>query len=212
MKRRAMATFGFGEHGEMLRVSLGTHAAYASRHRYDFFVPQKDFFAGFGDRRPPAWMKIPLLSGLLGQAGYDEVLWIDADIAVLNHERDIAEDCGDAPMHVVVHETADGGVPNTGVWHVRQAFADTLMDIWNAPTFRRSECWWEQAAVIHVLGGDPDAEKVSVPAGPLWGELPYEWNPHRHDRRGIVPEARFFHATQFEDRVGEMKRRIAGAT
>lgn len=211
MRRRVLTTFGFGPHGEMLRVSLPTHAAYAARHGYDLFVPQPAFFAGVGGREA-SWMKVPLISALLGTAGYDEVLWLDCDVAVLRHDRDIADDCGDAPMHVVVHRTGDGAVPNLGVWFVRKEFVETLGRIWNAPTSRRSACWWEQAAAIHVLGGDPDADSISVPAGPLWGELPYEWNPHVYDARGIVGDARFFHATQFADRVAEMQRRIASAS
>jgi len=42
-----------------------------------------------------------------------------------------------------------------------------------------------------------------VPAGRLWAQLPYEWNSHIHDPRG-VSDSRFFHATCFADRKAAM--------
>jgi hypothetical protein len=115
-------------------------------------------------------------------------------------------------MHMVVHHTPDGAVPNCGVWHVRRAAAGILESLWKHNSFVKSDCWWEQAALIHVLGGDPDATPTLTPPGPLWGELPYEWNPHIRDARGIPGDCRFFHATQFQDRFAAMMERADAQT
>lgn len=206
--RRVLTSFGFGDHARFLEISLPTLWRYANAHGYDLFVPASP---PEGCDRPASWAKIPLLSTLFAR-GYEEVLWIDADVVVRRFGRDIADDCTEKPFHMVVHETTDGSVPNCGVWFVRSSAAAILDQVWQRTGSRRDAGWWEQAAVISVLGGDPDAEKVSVPDGPLWGSLPYEWNPHVWDARGIPAASRFFHATMLHDRATAMRRAIGDPT
>jgi hypothetical protein len=106
-------------------------------------------------------------------------------------------------MGLVVHHTEDGAVPNCGVWIARKESEELLLSLWPLTGFRRSSGWWEQAALVAALGGDPDATTVEVPAGRAWAQLPYEWNPHRRDARGFA-DCRFFHATCFPDRKAAM--------
>jgi hypothetical protein len=199
--KKALTTFGLGPMAELLDVSLPTFAWYAQTHGYDLFVPSGRQFAGTS--RPPAWGKVPLIVSLL-RGGYDTVLWMDADVAVVRHDKDILDDLpAGSPMGLVVQDTPDGAVPNSGVWLVRAEAAEMLESMWPLDGFRRSACWWEQAALIAALGGDPDATPVAVPAGRAWAELPYEWNPHVRDARGVAG-CRFFHATCFPDRKAAM--------
>lgn len=204
--RRVITTFGFGEECEQLMaLTVPTFARYAAIHDYDLFVPCHDYFRKFADildNRCASWLKVLLLLDLL--KSHDEVLWLDSDVAVVRYTKDIAEDLTPAPMHMAVHNTGDGAVPNCGVWHLRKPAAAILEQLWPHNNFRKSDGWWEQAALIHVLGGDPDATPTSTPAGPLWAELPYEWNPHIVDSRRIPPDCRFFHATQFPDRFSAL--------
>lgn len=209
--RRALTTFGFGEHARLLEISLPTFAKYAARHGYDLFVPQEHFFRDETKARPYSWWKVPLLQAIL-DGTWEAALWIDADVVIKRFDRDIAEDCGDAPMHMVVHKTSDGSVPNCGVWYVRSSARQFLSQVWKRTGSRREDGWWEQSAAIDLLGGDSNAEKVAVPAGPLWGQLPYEWNPHVLDPRGIEANARFFHATMINDRAVAMRRAIGDPT
>ena len=209
MPRRVITSFGYGDEcSKLARISAVTFQRYAAAHGWDLFLPQKQFFsrahleAGRGD----SWLKVPLIHVLLED--YDEVLWLDADVMAMRLDRDIADDLTDAPMHLVVHHTIDGEVPNCGVWHVRRQARDMVRSLWDRNQFRRSECWWEQAALIHALGGDPDAEKVRVNPSYLWSELPYEWNPHVADARGIPGGFRFFHATQVSGRQAVMERML----
>lgn len=193
----------------MLRISLPTFSDYAIRHGYDLFVPQEgsEIFDEACRVRPFSWWKVEMLRSLF-RIGYDLVLWLDCDVVVRRHDRDIAEDCGPGPLHMVVHETADGGVPNCGVWVVRRGADEFLSRVWRTTSSRRESGWWEQSGVIDCLGGDSSAEKVAVPPGPMWGQLPYEWNPHPRDARGVPRDCRFFHATAIQDRALSMRRML----
>jgi hypothetical protein len=201
--KKVITTFAFGPMADLLDVSLPTFSRYAQAHGYDLFVPSGPQFAGIP--RHPSWFKVPLILSLL-QGGYDTVLWIDADVVVRKHDKDIIEGV-EAPMGMVVQNTPDGAVPSCGVWMVRKAAMEFLQGLWPLDGFARSWCWWEQAAVIAALGGDPDATPVSVPNG-WWAQLPYEFNPHIRDPRGIY-DCRFFHATCFADRLAAMKEALA---
>jgi hypothetical protein len=201
--KKVITTFGLGPMSELLDVSLPTFARYAQAHGYDLFVPSGAQFTGI--QRHPSWFKVPLIMSLL-KGGYDTVLWIDADVVVRKYDRDIVEGV-ESPMGMVVQNTSDGAVPSCGVWMVRQAAMEFLQSLWPLDGFARSGCWWEQAAVIAALGGDPDATPVSVPNG-WWAQLPYEFNPHIGDPRGIY-DCRFFHATGFADRLTAMKEALA---
>jgi hypothetical protein len=194
---RVLTTFAFGEQADLLSVSLPTFQRYAWEQGYDLFVPGERLF-----NRPWSWFKLPLIVSLLHQ--YDEVLWLDADVVVRRFDKDIFDDAGDAPLAMVVHRTADGEVPNAGVWVVRSRALEFLENIWHLDGFKRSDGWWEQAAVIAGLGGDPDATPTSTPRSDAWTELPYEWNPHVRDARGVPDDCRFFHATTLPDRKAAM--------
>ena len=208
--RRVLTTFGFGPHAALLDIALPTFGRYAAAHGYDLFVPSESWMS-MAAGRAPSWLKIPLLRRLF-EVGYEEVLWLDSDVVVKRFDKDIAAGCGGAPLHMVVHETGDGRVPNCGVWYVRRDADAILASAWYHNHARREPGWWEQSAIIAALGGDPDAEKVLVPTGPLWGELPYEWNPHVHDSRGVSTDCRFFHATMIHDRAVAMRKMRAEAT
>lgn len=208
--RRVITSFGFGEAcSRLMRISVPTFAAYADTHDYDLFIPSSSYFSKWNsilDDRCASWLKVLLLQELLEK--YDEVLWLDCDVAVLRFDKDIAEDTTNAPMHMVVHETQDGAVPNCGVWYLKKQAAETLAKLWQHNSFKRSSGWWEQAALIHVLGGEPDATPTVTPPGPLWGELPYEWNPHVRSSLGLPDDMRFFHATTFKDRQKAMEEML----
>jgi hypothetical protein len=195
---KVLTTFAFGDQADLLDVSLPTFRQYALRHNYHLFVTPQPVFD-----RPWSWFKIPLILSLLQT--YETVLWLDADVAVVDYSKDILDDCSDAPFNLVVHETRDGKVPNLGVFVARQSAIPILKQMWEIDGYTRSNSWWEQAAFISVAGGDPDATPTETPPSEMWSSLPYEWNPHLHDRRGIQDGLRFFHATMFPDRMAVMK-------
>lgn len=187
---------------EMLAVTAPSHAKYAAIHGYDYAMASPRVVKALRDGRPPSWAKVKMLTQCARMEPGGFSLFLDADVVVSDFSKDILEDFpAGKKFGMVVHHTSDGAVPNCGVLACMGDCADELQDIWDAPTFQRSEFWWEQAAMIHLLGGDPDATPVAVPEGPLWGELPYEWNPHANDPRGFPPGLRFFHATMLAERA-----------
>lgn len=207
--KKVITSFGFGNHERLLALSIPTLYLYAQNHNYDLFTPNQSFFSAETRNLPPAWWKIDLISYLFSI--YDQVLWIDADVIICRFEEDISKyiDIKD-DFGVVVHETPDGQVPNSGVWFLNKSSMKWLQQLKNFNSFRRSNSWWEQAALLHMLGMNPDSEKLILPEkSPIqWTSLDYIWNPHINDHRKIPQDTRFFHATCFPNRYGIMKNII----
>lgn len=212
--KKYLATFGVGPASAALEVSLPRIAEYAFRHGYKLVVPGPDEVRELCHGRPPSWGKIPLMMRLAMNSTASAVVWLDADVIPTRMDKDIADDASPNCLNVVVQNTPDGAVPSFGVIVATQGsgMIKTLFRIARAAGpdgmgLQRSHGWWEQAAAIKALGGDPDQTPiVTPPRGPDWSELPYEWNPHPCDPRGIPDDCRFFHATATNDRVGDMKR------
>lgn len=219
MQPKILTTFGTGPAREAMSIGLPSMAAYAARHDYRLVVPSDADVENCQRGRPPSWGKIQWLRWLCDEYEDSLVLWLDADVVVVRHDKDIAE--YDQPhwrrpfLSMVVQNTPDGAVPSCGVMLINNHFPDGW-DKYNEISLAagpdgmglaRSGGWWEQAAVIKWLGGDPDPTPiVTPPPSLLWEELDYEWNPHPCDPRGIPDALRFFHATATNDRLGEMRK------
>ena len=205
--KKVLCSFGFGEHSKLLRLSAPTLYIYAQNHNYDLVLPSLNYFSDISKSRHPSWWKIELISKLFEK--YDQVLWIDADVIICRFDQDIfTEMSNNYDMGVVVHKTNDGYVPNCGVWALNKTCMKWINSLWNHNSFSRSKCWWEQAAMLHLLGVNPDQPTInSVPQQEdiPWVSLDYLWNPHINDERGIPQETKFFHATGFQDRYAVMR-------
>lgn len=216
-RTKILTTFGVGLARDALAISLPLMASYARRHGYRLSVPCDAEVATVCRGRPPSWGKIGWLSFLERTTHDSLVLWLDADVVVCRHDVDIADHAGPRPfLSMVVQNTPDGSVPSCGVMlldnsQIAESGID-YQDIWEAcgpdgMNAVRSPGWWEQAAIIRWLGGDPDPTPVVTPVpSEKWGTISYEWNPHPYDPRGIPDDLRFFHATSTMDRLGDMKR------
>ena len=204
--KKVITSFGVGEHQRLLALSIPTFYLYAQNHGYDLFLPDLTFFNEEIKLSPPSWWKIDLIKYLFTK--YDQVLWIDADVIICRFETDIANDVDEShDFGAVVHETPDGSVPNCGVWILNKSCLSWLDKLKNFKNFTRSECWWEQAALIHLLGMNPDEKNISLPKSfPIsWTQLSYAWNPHINDHRKIPQDTKFFHSTCFTNRYSTMK-------
>ncbi len=216
-RTKILTTFGIGPAREALAISLPLMARYAQRHGYRFVVPSDAEVAGVCRGRPPSWGKIGWLSRLSRMTIDSIVVWLDADVVVCRHDADIAGGNFDHLPFVsmAVQNTPDGAVPSCGVMLINNATNaadDAYNEIWaeagpDGMNAVRSSGWWEQAAMIRWLGGDPDPTPIVTPIpSEKWGTLSYEWNPHPCDPRGIPDDLRFFHATATDDRFGDMRR------
>jgi hypothetical protein len=174
MPRKVLATIGSGPAAPVLEQALSTIRPYARRHGYEVVIGEGD-----SQGRPPAWAKVPLIGSLLQE--YDEVLWLDADLVILDGSVDIAAVVPDTAFQALVEMQSDGHrVPNTGVWFLRasERAQDFLAEIWASTDFINHK-WWENAAAVHLLGYELDPGRGPV-ADSIWMSgthwLPEEWN------------------------------------
>lgn len=188
------------EYEEMFEVTRPAMQRYARAHGYTSAVPNHEVFVDT-ERHPSYWKIEAILRCFL--AGIDIVLWLDADVEILNFDRDIAQDLGRENLFgCVVHRTkTHGTIPNAGVWVVRKEFAPWLLKMNRLDRFASSPHVWEQAALVSIMGGNHDQYPITLPeTKPLpWAELPYEWNVIDQDERGVPEMTRFFHSVRGTD-------------
>jgi galactosyl transferase GMA12/MNN10 family len=172
--KKALVSFGTGPSAKTLAVALPTFEEYARQHGYDVIT-------GVGDPlgRPWSWAKVPLLKRLL--QSYDFALWIDADAIIVDGSVDIETEIPADAFHAfVVHETGAGPSPCCGVWGLRsgertQSFLDAVWQQEDLIDHR----WWEQAAVMRLLGWRtefPLAKERSTPWDDGTFVLSGEWD------------------------------------
>lgn len=187
--RRTVVSAYYGDHFRpVASLTWPEIDSFARRHGHGFLPIQ--FRGPFG--RPPAWLKLAAVARAFEKT--DEVLWIDADVLIVDQSLDI-----EVPQSywqaMVEHTTAEGHVPNTGVWLLRREMIGVLV----AVAMRDSlidHRWWEQAAIMHEMGYGVE----SVPCGRVRDSmlyentmfLPEEWNAWVGSDPAIRP--RFRHA------------------
>lgn len=224
-RTKILTTFGTGPAREALAISLPLMARYAQRHGYRLVVPSDAEVERACCGRPASWGKIGWLKHLVEEDEWVEslILWLDADVVVVRHDTDIACDVAEEGrpfVSMTVQDTPDGAVPSCGVMLVNGCVRNALSNLAeidracgpDGMNAVRSSGWWEQAAMIRWLGGDPDQTPIVPPVpSEKWGTLSYGWNPHPYDPRGLPDDLRFFHATATNDRLGDMRRWAARA-
>lgn len=185
---RALVTFATGDHKQLLDLALPGFARYAKRHGYTLVTRSPSLLL-----RPASWYKIPALLDALDH--FDEALWLDCDIAIVDDTLDLAAEAPAGAWQALVrHHTSDGEVPNGGVWYVRQPARPALEAVWRSHEYLVHP-WWEQAALLGLLGYQLAPARLLEPTvlydRTHW--LGLEWNSHEQNDRH--PEPRFAHAT-----------------
>lgn len=204
---RCLVTFGVGEHAELLEIALPSFERFASRHGYELLSAVLDPVVDL----PPSWWKIPILQDVLED--YDEALWIDADVVIVDDSADI-EFPEDSWQALVEHRTGDGEVPNLGVWYLRAPMQWILPGLWAMREEYADHGWWEQAAMLDLLGYDHHTRPVTLDAPTELFDhthfLETGWNVHPNDTYKS-PHPRFMHATMHPDRAQVMREWAAQA-
>ncbi len=170
MMRKVICSFGYGEHKHFLKLSSVTFKDYASRFNYELEL----HYQSSKNQRPPAWGKIELIRKLL--AVYDLVLWRDADAIFVNTSGgDIAEEIESKKLiYLVQHRIAGEKIPNTGVLMLLKSSISLklLDDIWKSTQFIEHP-WWENAALIYLLG-----YKINLPGSEIKPTFSEENSPY----------------------------------
>jgi hypothetical protein len=177
--RKAIVSLGAGPQQRLLRLAQTSFEPYAARHGYDLHL----FDRVLDDERPAPWSKIVALRQL--QDRYDLLLWLDADLVIVDGRRDIADELRDASFaYLVEHQTSEGAMPNSGVLMLRtgnecRAFLDW---IWSQEDLIDHK-WWENAAICRALGYrlDPPSRVETTDWMRQTALLPGAWNSIRDD-------------------------------
>lgn len=201
--KKLLLTFGVGSHFPCLELALPSFHRFANRHGYDLLVSSCDS-AG----RPHSWGKIPAIQKALAE--YQLVLWLDADCVIVDTRDDPASFLPDDAWQALVawERKRSHPIPNCGVWILRRQMRPILEAMW-ANTARINHCWWEQAALIDMMGYEINDRRVRMKEPTQLRESTYFlrniWNAgHNHD----VPGARIRHAAKSKDRLGQMRQWI----
>ena len=132
--------------GDIAAITVPRMAAYAKRHGHAFC----DFQYAGEQQRPASWNKLVAIAAAFTVS--DEVLWIDADVAVADDAEDIFAAVPEGAAQAMVrHATPEGDVPNAGVWFLRLRMLPVLMDIAMDDQFVHHR-WWEQAPLLQRMG------------------------------------------------------------
>lgn len=177
---------GFASVGNIAAKSI---AVYAAANGLDFEIlpmPAMD--------RPPAWGKIAIIANQFANCRADFLLWVDADACFVRTDRNIAEVVKDGKdFYLVSHQIQKArpspGIvvyaerPNTGVFLIRRSewSLKFLNSIWQMTKYI-SHPWWENAAVLDLLGyrfeltGNMADNKLEQQILEKVDWLPLEWN------------------------------------
>lgn len=172
--RAIVSGFAGDEWGKVAEVTWPRMLDYAGRHGV-VFLP-----AVLAKRsRPLPWSKLWCIASAF--IDFDEVLWLDADVLIVDPSTSIFDEfAAEADTAMVRHP-----VPshlNTGVWLLRRRMNPILVDAAMRDEYVHHP-WWEQAAIHACLDAYGDRIKVQ--------EIGPEWNACRD----IMPESpRFLHA------------------
>jgi hypothetical protein len=198
-------------HTAMAKHTAPLIEAYAERYGHDFMS-----ISLIGER-PASWQKLPAMCAAL--KAYDVVCWIDADVVISWPGADIIAELEPGKCQAVVeHLTECGRVPNCGVWVVSKDMAPTLQHAWADGSEFVHHPWWEQAAIMRLMGYvvEPGPHgKLDSPTR-LYGQTTFlrpEWNHHPADIN--KPDKPYFvHVTQYDDRlslIAKLAKIAAGA-
>lgn len=195
---KALVTLATGTHREYLDIALPSFRVFAKRHGYKILQPE------LVCSRPVSWWKVPALAAAL-DAGYEQVLWVDADVVIVDPSDDL-DAPEDAWQALVEHHTGDGFVPNCGVWMVRPPMRAWLDRLWGMAHHTHSG-WWEQSAMLELLGYSPLRPTFHATDTELYERthfLDNGWNTHKWDTPQPA-RPRFQHATMWPDRAAKMR-------
>jgi galactosyl transferase GMA12/MNN10 family len=191
---------------------MPTLEAYAQRHRWELVVCAEDNAQG----RPAAWGKVPAVADLLGR--YELVMWVDADAVIVDDSIDLASELRwRKELYLVEHWHAPTGevTANTGVFMLR---AGTWADRFLAAVWAQEDLiahrWWENAAVMRLLGYRIDPQPAGRERRTRWLKrvrfLDVAWNSMPHWHSSPAPRITHYASLGFEERRTRMMADAAG--
>lgn len=152
-----IVSMGVGPQERLLQIAQRTIEPYARRHGYELDLRTK---VPDGPR-PTPWKKVPILRELVER--YSLVVWLDADIVIVDGRTDIASELEDERfLYLAEHRKGGSQMPNTGVLMLRggEQAARFLDELWALERYT-DHMWWENAAACELLGYELDPPRPS---------------------------------------------------
>ncbi|HEU0249717.1 MAG TPA: hypothetical protein VFR48_03235 [Solirubrobacteraceae bacterium] len=159
MSDRVIVSMGIGPQQNLLRIARRTIEPYARRHGYDLDLHTRLL----EQPRPASWMRVPILRKLVER--YELVVWLDADIVIVDGRDDIATELDDEHFLYLAEHRKDGSqMPNAGVMMLRggEQAANFLDQLWAMDQYVDHQ-WWENAAICELLGYELDPPRPGRP-------------------------------------------------
>jgi hypothetical protein len=206
--RKAIVSLGAGPQARLLKLARLTIEPYARRHGYDLHL----YTQSLDPARPTPWSKIVALRRL--QDSYDLLLWLDADLMIVDGRVDIATELEDGRfLYLVEHSTKEGRMPNSGVMMLRTGpdCGLFLEQVW-AQEDLIEHTWWENSAISRLLGYelDPPRPGPVTPSRERTKLLPERWNSI-HDAPAPHARVRHYPGYSLKTRAAFMARDLATA-
>lgn len=182
-----MAFPGYEELHEIARPSIDV---FAKRHNYDVLAHTHN-----PTDLPASWSKVTHLIDAL-ELGYDVALWLDVDLIIVDPTDDMTIP---EPMHqgLAQHIAQDGTkAVNCGVWYLKKEALPFLHEVQKTgPVEAANPLWWEQNAVLRVLGISTFPPYAIPPQPNMYlqnlFELDYSWNTAVYDKRNFYTTSKF---------------------
>jgi hypothetical protein len=175
---RVLVSLGTGPQERLLRLASRSFRRYARAHGYELSLHTEVV----DPARPAPWSKVKLLQRLAAE--HELVLWLDADLVIVDGSTDIASELeGRRFLYLVEHATKEGRVPNSGVMLLRGG-AETVafLEEVYAQEDLINHRWWENAAISRLLGYELDPVGPGTPTplltehtkfiSPRWNSIP----------------------------------------
>ena len=176
MRSVVICSIGVGPHEELLAIGRPMLEDWATRFGYDLDLRTEPL----APERPAAWSKIVVMRERLET--HRVAVWVDADAVVVDGRQDVGNLVSRSkPLAMVAHTYGQQTVPNLGFFAMRstrrtKALLDTL---WSMTEYLDHK-WWENAALLDLLGYDISSEPISkVHQSPLDKRINWlgnEWN------------------------------------
>lgn len=202
----ALCSAAAGGHVKLLDLAEPTFEKYARQWGWDYHRGE------IGGDRPASWSKLDVIRALM--ADYETVVWVDADAMFVRYDRDILRDTDPArPLWMAMHRVRGlaNALPNAGVLvaYKTPRLLEFFDEVYDQEQFI-DHPWWEQAAMLHLLGYriDPPGGYATPGIGtewsPLVGFFGTEWNSMPHDPHPN-PLIKHFSGMSFAARLETMR-------
>ena len=207
MKDWAVITGAAGDHNKFLKVTMPTLYRYGEV--FDMDVARYELDATDPPLRS-SWQKIMLLRNKL-DAGYQGVLWVDADAMFVRFDEDIRDLA--QPGWNWVHNRYVGKpwlcVPCTGVVAVTPEAIGTLDVLWQMRDEHLDAPWVEQSAAHELFAWQNFSGALADPDGQH--ELPARWNstPESPADNPVIFHAASYDYCTFDSRLDLLIQRAA---